>query len=586
MTQLTLVHARLQEERRAVSQQAAHFQRQAALRQMVGISKGYVYGQVKGAIDEWKRSALISTLDAEKAHELARLRKALEAQAADTSRGAGLRMLKQAMARLVRGELGLRLEVWRQEVSKHRMRQQERGTGLKAMQQIMVRLVKGEVAMRVVMWRTSTREASHADALSLLQLQWETKMAAQADAAANATLHTAINQIRQIWARSLKGELGLRVVVWRTAMAEERRLEEGARVRRGFEAQASDAIKAAGLQMMKQIKVRLTRAEQYAIVSLWRQGTEEAQHALEVARVQRELELRHSEHAKGQGLKLMAQIMTRAMKGEAGMRLFIWRTATLDTKQLDALSSLQRTLEAKANDASRGAGIRQLKQVMIRIGKGEASMRLEVWRSEVKMAAYARHKEIAALLKAQMEAQGRGAGLRMLRQIMARQVKGEAGMRLEIWRTSLRMQVAARHQALEAAEKSGIRAQLRNGSLQLLRCVVGRMLRGAAQQFITQWRAKMSAEAHLQALSRMHRVMEARCHVTRGCAIRMLAQTVGRRQRGETAASLETWRSALKLATYERHVQMQQELQAQLARHSQSGLAALSPQKLPTGKRK
>ena len=96
----------------------------------------------------------------------------------------------------------------------------------------------------------------------------------------------------------------------------------------------------------------------------------------------------------------------------------------------------------------------------------------------------------------------------------------------------------------------------------------------------------MSAEAHLQALSRMHRVMEARCHVTRGCAIRMLAQTVGRRQRGETAASLETWRSALKLATYERHVQMQQELQAQLARHSQSGLAALSPQKLPTGKRK
>lgn len=38
-------------------------------------------------------------------------------------------------------------------------------------------------------------------------------------------------------------------------------------------------------------------------------------------------------------------------------------------------------------------------------------------------------------LEAQMRAQGQGAGLRMLRQIVARMVKGELGLRMEVWRT-------------------------------------------------------------------------------------------------------------------------------------------------------
>ena len=47
-----------------------------------------------------------------------------------------------------------------------------------------------------------------------------------------------------------------------------------------------------------------------------------------------------------------------------------------------------------------------------------------------KMAAYARHREMQAALEAQMRAQGQGAGLRQLRQILARIAKGERAMRL------------------------------------------------------------------------------------------------------------------------------------------------------------
>lgn len=35
-----------------------------------------------------------------------------------------------------------------------------------------------------------------------------------------------------------------------------------------------------------------------------------------------------------------------------------------------------------------------------------------------------------------MRAQGQGVGLRQLRQIFARMVKGEVGLRVEIWRTA------------------------------------------------------------------------------------------------------------------------------------------------------
>merc|ERR1719181_264434 len=70
-------------------------------------------------------------------------------------------------------------------------------------------------------------------------------------------------------------------------------------------------------------------------------------------------------------------------------------------------------------------------------------MRVEVWRQQVKMDAFAKHAAMQAALEAQMRAQGQGAGLRQLRQIMVRMVKGEVGLRVEIWRTTMKDEVRA-----------------------------------------------------------------------------------------------------------------------------------------------
>ena len=44
-------------------------------------------------------------------------------------------------------------------------------------------------------------------------------------------------------------------------------------------------------------------------------------------------------------------------------------------------------LEAKAAEVGRGAALRQLTQIVVRLTKGEVAMRMEVWRSVMKRAA-------------------------------------------------------------------------------------------------------------------------------------------------------------------------------------------------------
>ena len=94
---------------------------------------------------------------------------------------------------------------------------------------------------------------------------------------------------------------------------------------------------------------------------------------------------------------------------------------------------LQEAHGTRERKGRQGAALRQLMQIMVRLVKGEVAMRLEVWRSVIKMNVHAKHAELHADLEAQMRAQGQGAGLRQLTQVMARVMKGEVVMRMKIW---------------------------------------------------------------------------------------------------------------------------------------------------------
>ena len=91
-----------------------------------------------------------------------------------------------------------------------------------------------------------------------------------------------------------------------------------------------------------------------------------------------------------------------------------------DASRACELARLRGELERRVVDVETGGAMRQLRQMLVRLAKGEVAMRVEIWRTGVKVAAYARYEAMHAALEAQMMAQGQGAGLRQLRQIMIR----------------------------------------------------------------------------------------------------------------------------------------------------------------------
>ena len=134
---------------------------------------------------------------------------------------------------------------------------------------------------------------------------------------------------------------------------------------------------------------------------------------------------------------------------------------------------------------------------MIRLMKGEMGLRVEVWRQAVKMDAYAKHAELQAALEAQMKAQGQGAGLRMLRQIMLRMVKGEAGMRVEIWRTMMKDEVRAEEMARLQADLEARAADASKGAaLRQLRAIMVRIMKGESAMRLEMWRTAVKMDAY------------------------------------------------------------------------------------------
>merc|ERR1719181_1712753 len=199
--------------------------------------------------------------------------------------------------------------------------------------------------------------------------------------------------------RMVKGEVGMRVEIWRTTMKDEVRAEEMARLQRELEERAADASKGAALRQLKQIMVRIMKGEVAMRLEVWRSLMKMDAYAKH-AELQAALEAQMRSQGQGAGLRMLRQIFARMVKGEVGMRVEIWRTTMKDEVRAREMARLQRELEARAADASKGAALRQLKQIMVRIMKGEVAMRLEVWRSLMKMDAYAKHAELAAALEA------------------------------------------------------------------------------------------------------------------------------------------------------------------------------------------
>ena len=115
------------------------------------------------------------------------------------------------------------------------------------------------------------------------------------------------------------------------------------------------------------------------------------------------------------GLRLLRASIARLLRGVMGQCVEIWRTRMRDEEREAALEGQRAALEARAVEMSVGAGLRQLRQILVRLVKGEVGLRVEVWRMAVRMWVMEQHKAMQVRLEAQMRGQSHDSGLRLLR---------------------------------------------------------------------------------------------------------------------------------------------------------------------------
>ena len=120
------------------------------------------------------------------------------------SNSAGVRMLQQTTVRLAKGELGLRVMLWKtgkqeaqeaaaQATMASALRETRNSAGVRVLQQTMVRLAKGELGLRVMLSKIGKQEAKEAAAQAALR---ETRNSA------------GIRVLQQTMVGLAKGELG------------------------------------------------------------------------------------------------------------------------------------------------------------------------------------------------------------------------------------------------------------------------------------------------------------------------------------------------------------------------------------------
>ena len=196
-----------------------------------------------------------------------------------------------------------------------------------------------------------------------------------------------------------------------------------------------------------------------------------------------------------QALQQLRQIMLRLVKGESAMRVDIWRTEVKEKARALQLAQVQRDLASQLADVSKGAGLRLLKQIMIRLAKGETAMRVEVWRQQVEMASHSWQRETEAALRNR----GKRNGVRLLAQAVHRITKGEASFSLAIWRaaviehnsfTQLEAMESLRLQALKACHHT------QSMGLRHLHGIFGRAIHLAVASMVQRWWRACLVERH------------------------------------------------------------------------------------------
>jgi len=277
-----------------------------------------------------------------------------------------------------------------------------------------------------------------------------------------------------------------------------------------MEAELAARQQSKGIKLLKQLTARMMKGEAGMRVMLWKDATKatlEAERAERALALQAALEEQMRAQGPAQGLRILRQHMARQVRGEVGFRIEIWRTKKEDDKRagLDS-GELAERFEAQMRAQGQGRGLRLLRQIMARMVKGEKGYRLEIFRTRVKDVK--RESDLARQTKALADAQNdalKGAGLRALKRTLARIAKGVLGEKVVIWKQSFSMAQYARLESMRSELKSKMDGPGQYLAMKHMRHTMARIAKGEIYLRIMVWRDKMLAQKRARELAKMRR---------------------------------------------------------------------------------
>jgi len=297
----------------------------------------------------------------EKDHEMAKKQIQMqEALAKGALQSAAIHQLSGILARILKGEKGYWLVLARQQWQWHKQqtaamvaRNLKMTDGLKKLAGILYRIVKGVKGEKVVIWRMEAKQAMAQNALAVQEALSKGRLKA-----------AAVQMLTRTLAGRLKGEAYSWLVTARQTMQQAQ--ADNAQALQGKLHQ--QMLHNVALQQLSAILKRITRGARAYRIELWKSK-------LRVNNLQHQEELRKSLAAGQQSaaVRMFAQIVMRRLKGLIGVCLMRW-------KQEYDLEKFDQYVEMR-DKANKVKGLKELAFIMQRMVKGEKFARLRLWQS-------------------------------------------------------------------------------------------------------------------------------------------------------------------------------------------------------------
>ena len=351
-----------------------------------------------------------------------------------------------------------------------------------------MRMVRGQMAMLLYVWGSQMKREVEESRYDREAAALSSKMMAKARG-------QAISKLKVTFARISRGEIGMRVFVWRSGMQSAREASKEAREAAALEEQVRRKGRSQAITKLKLAFAKITRGETGMRVYIWRCAVKAVKDAEAVA-VANKLASR----MKAQGLNKLKDTMMRIARGKFGMLLYVWGCGVQSAKQAARDATEASQLE-RSMGRMRSQAFRKLKVAFARITRGEIGMRVYLWKSTVRAV---KDAEMANKLASRMKAQG----LTKLKDTMMRIARGQVGMLLYVWGSQMKRDIAESRQAGDAAELEGrMKRQAKNQAIGKLKVTFARISRGEVGMRVYIWRTKAKTEIYVPLSVRPDRLL-------------------------------------------------------------------------------